>query len=228
MNTNLNLIPRDELEPLLSEYATGMLDTGLKARVEASLALYPDLQNEVDFIRSAFARVDRVAHNAAIDYETRNLSVHVINALSTPKRSPLRHLAWLAPAAAALVVFVLTTGGPAEPTQIADNKPRVSGTPITQPIMPTPAVQTPSVANGLAATQPNDTAVPEIAKRKTQRRTPAQLRTREELIVDDLVADQIVYRMASETADDVDETVTGITDSEIDVLLAAVVSYESL
>ena len=52
--------------------------------------------------------------------------------------------------------------------------------------------------------------------------------TKEEMIVDDLVTDQIVSRMAFESVNDENESTTGITDEEIDVLLAAVVSNESL
>lgn len=208
MNTNSHLIPRAELESLLSEYATGMLDKGLRARVDESLRAYPDLQKEADSLSDALKLVNRDSHNAAIDYETRNLSVHVVNALTRPQRSPLRHLAWLAPAAAtAVTLVVLNISGPSVPPQIAGNKPLATVQPTTQVTQQVPDV---------------------VVKRKAPTATPAQPLTREETILDDLVADQIVNRMASDIIDDSNESLTGITDAELDVLLAGVLSNESL
>lgn len=217
-------ITREELEVLLPEYATGMLDTGLKARVEESLASHPDLQHEADAIRTAFTLVNRDARNTAIDYETRNLSVHVVRALqSQKKRSPLRHLAWLAPAAVATVALVtLNFGDASAPPQVASSNQHAHIPAFTQP---DEHVETVVPRNAM---QPTDTAILQPTKRSVARRVPTQPLTREEMIVDDLVTDQIVSRMAFETTNDNNETVTGITDEEIDVLLAAVVSNESL
>jgi len=225
MNTNLNLIPRSELEQLLSEYATGTLDKGLRARVEASLDQYPDLRSEVDAIRGAFTLVNKQNYNAAIDYETRNLSVHVINALHRPRRSPLRHLAWLAPAAAAVVLVFATIGNQTDAIEIVDRNATTADVPSGMPAA-TSSPTLPTVAQTTDTEAEDDTAAEvRVVKRTNRKQVSNSLElqiAREEMIVTDLVSDQIVNRMAIESTEEVNASVTGITDAEIDVLLADV------
>ncbi|MDZ4746635.1 MAG: hypothetical protein SGJ05_11635 [bacterium] len=226
MNTNSNLIPREELELLLSEYATGMLDKGLEVRVETSLLEYPDLHKEAESLRNTLALVDRDAYKASIDYQVRNLSVHVVNAMSRPKRNPLRHLAWLAPTVATAVLIVVMninpqTQGPDQLTQSTTGTQEVSvGSPSLADSQPATAEQTTLTSLDTAGNRHVNSKVPHTNNKR--------LVAQEEAIVDDLVVDQIVYKMAIDASEDANETVTGITDSEIDVLLAAVISNETL
>jgi hypothetical protein len=222
-NSNSTPLERGELELLLADYATDLLDKGLAERVSDSLKAYPDLQHEADELRGAFSLVNRDERNAAIDFETRNLSVYVVNALGAQKRTRFRYLGWLAPAAVVAILLVMVNVNGWKDTSIETVVPTKLGSPVARVAAPTPPADT------MVETAPKltDTAVTPKQLRTAPRRTTQPL-TREEIILDDLVSDQIVDRIASDVPDASEADAFTITDDEIDVLLAAVTSNETL
>lgn len=235
-SNNTEHLTREELQALLADYATGLLDEGLKAMVELGLLSHSDLREEAQSMHEAFGLVNREARNSAIDHATRNLSVHVVQALGRKQRSPYRHLAWLLPAATAVVMFVvLNYDGSREPEHASGIAPS-GATAATRPASSTATIDTPSSAetpgvgvNKLpirdAHANDSDLSNSTTVRRK---RTVVPSSTQEELIVDDLVSDQIIDRMVSESNETQSVNTVSITDAEIDVLLAAVVSDATL
>lgn len=87
MQTN-NLYNREQLEELLADYALGNLPTEQAEVVRQSLQQFPELQQEVESISTVFTKIDKQKITSTIDYQARNLSVHVNQKIATqPKRS---------------------------------------------------------------------------------------------------------------------------------------------
>lgn len=74
MNT---ILTKSELEQLLPDYAFGKSSEDEIRLIELSLPHYPDLQQELTDIHSAFARIDTTELNTQLEQRTRNLSLKV-------------------------------------------------------------------------------------------------------------------------------------------------------
>lgn len=229
---------RQELESLIADYATGMLDKGLRTRVEASLPAYPDLQSEAIALRNDLAllahdtHVSRDARNAELDHATRNLSVYVVDALErNTRKSAFRHLAWVIPSAAtAVLLIVFTFGAPDAAIDVAEST-RL-GTSAAETTVTQAATSTQGSIESTEATMqdtfPRVTATTKSKKRNDQGPQTQRDLVREELIVADLVSEQIIDRMAADVPADPTSLGVNITDEELDVLLASVTANETL
>jgi len=113
-----NGLSREYLESVLADYATGLLSQEETGRIGSALAHHPDLKAEADDMKIVRVAMSRTAHNDAIDYAARNLSVHVVERLKKRPRRSSAFLGWIVlPAAtvAAVAFFVLDRNAAVEP-----------------------------------------------------------------------------------------------------------------
>jgi len=99
-----NTRTRQQVEDLLADYATGMLDVDTEASVCQDLARYPDLQAQAEELRIVRTALTRSAYNATVD------TIAQRAAMAVGKRSKHRVAAGVAIAVAlatAIVVLVV-------------------------------------------------------------------------------------------------------------------------
>lgn len=113
-----NGLSREYLESVLADYATDLLPQEETERIASALVHHPDLKAEAEEMKIVRVAMSRTAHNDAIDYAARNLSVHVVERLKKRSRRSSTVLGWIvlpAAAVAAVAFFVLDRTTVVEP-----------------------------------------------------------------------------------------------------------------
>ncbi len=72
-----SILSREEVEGSLADFAFGQIEETRHLAMERALPHYPDLQEELEQIRTVFARFDKMEFKADLSLRARSLSVHV-------------------------------------------------------------------------------------------------------------------------------------------------------
>lgn len=203
MDRQVQPLSRDRMEELLADYAFNALPEDDAQQFERSLPYYPDIREEVEKVRAAFAQFDREEFLERRTRRARSLSVHVQERLAQ-KRSlwsgnrALRHL-WPALVLTVLLVAVFTPGGLFLPDRSAHTEqPAVAGSnTVAAPATP-PVVSREEVAQIVEDAQVGDPLEVALA---LPDRTPLDDSDLDELgtavfSADDLISDEMAQALA--------------------------------